>query len=457
MGEKKFVIGVEGLERLVGEIEGPYTLLIMGNPGSGKTTLAAMTCYRNALRGYKSLYLSVYEGREQFVRHMKRIGIDVTGLGDKFKFYKLPLLADVDALIDEMNKLLAEDKYDIVVIDSVTALLSPYSVEPEKRGLLINYFYQIPRITGGGLLIMVHESPVEPALSASGIEFITDGVIVLKSFIEDGFMVRLMEIQKLRGNPVNLAQLPYDIVEGEGIVTYIPPLLELLPPESEEIYPPCSVLRDKVDHVHKNFLINIFYPPLSVQGIEALVLVAGMALIHKFNVLVISYVSPPILLKEIVVYGLTKYFGLEKHVAEKLVDKYLKFYAINPFAQTIWQTMSRELQLIESASPDIVVFHGTRPYAGREEEYVRHLYNEILYLKSKNIGIIRIGSHLNPVICNFEQYIADLNIIVPDSPDKPIILSRRFQMPVYITIEDYLSCIREMGEIVRRKSEELLI
>lgn len=54
-----FTMGVDELNALIGEIVPPYTILIEGHPGAGKTTLGSSICYHNALRGKNaSMYRS---------------------------------------------------------------------------------------------------------------------------------------------------------------------------------------------------------------------------------------------------------------------------------------------------------------------------------------------------------------------------------------------------------------
>jgi circadian clock protein KaiC len=131
---KRFVIGVSGLDRLVGEVVAPYTILIAGHPGAGKTTLASTICYANALKGEKCLYITFYEDKEKLFRYMERLGlklreIELSGL---FKFMKLPLTFDINMIIDEVTKLVAGG-YSVIVIDSITALLDVVREHVEKR------------------------------------------------------------------------------------------------------------------------------------------------------------------------------------------------------------------------------------------------------------------------------------------------------------------------------------
>jgi circadian clock protein KaiC len=205
---KVFRTGVEGLDTLVGELYPPYTVLVAGHPGSGKTTLAASICYFNTVKGNKCLYVTVYEEKEKFYKFMEKLGLRFKDVEEKglFKFIRFPLTLDVDKALEVISKVVSEEGFNIVVVDSATALVDVLKLDIEKRALLLNYFYQLPTIANG-LLILIAELPYSrQTLDLASAEFITDAVIILKNVIEDGFAVRLMEIRKVRGKPIHIAE-----------------------------------------------------------------------------------------------------------------------------------------------------------------------------------------------------------------------------------------------------------
>jgi len=238
---KRFVIGVPGLDKLVGEVAAPYTILIAGHPGAGKTTLASTICYANALKGEKCLYISFYEDKEKLFRYMKRLGLELREieLNGLFKFVKLPLTFDINMIIDEVGKLVGEG-YSVIVVDSITALLEVVRENVEKRAWLLNYFYQLP-VLFNGLLILVSELPFgEERIGLGSIEFVVDSIFILKHRIEDHLLTRLIEIRKTRGAPINIAEAYFTIAENIGIVVFTPPILQEIPHEGEELVPICN-------------------------------------------------------------------------------------------------------------------------------------------------------------------------------------------------------------------------
>jgi circadian clock protein KaiC len=460
---KVFRTGVEGLDTLVGELYPPYTVLVAGHPGSGKTTLAASICYFNTVKGNKCLYVTVYEEKEKFYRFMEKLGLRFRDVEEKglFKFIRFPLALDVDKALEVISKTVSEEGFDIVVVDSVTALIDVLKLDVEKRALLLNYFYQLPTITNG-LLILIAELPYgRETLDLGSAEFIADAVIILKNVIEEGFAIRLMEIRKVRGKPIYIAEVPFTMVENKGVKIYVPPILEEIPKQKEEIYLPCRYLNEKIGHVHKDFVVNIFYPPETVYGKEALLLLLSMAIKYNLKILVISYISSPATLRESLTPFLHDY-GIEENLAVKILDNYVVLKGINPYAQSLTELASKELELIDQYNPDIVVFHGVHVIKHDYVKYFRELYNQILYLKYRGIGIVRIGNCVNEERCADEASISDLTfkterIVKESGYDFIVKIFRRFRDPQIVSSREMRLCLEEAINDIKNRLEKIRI
>jgi circadian clock protein KaiC len=460
---KVFRTGVEGLDTLVGELYPPYTVLVAGHPGSGKTTLAASICYFNTVKGNKCLYVTVYEEKEKFYRFMEKLGLRFRDVEEKglFKFIRFPLALDVDKALEVISKTVSEESFDIVVVDSVTALIDVLKLDVEKRALLLNYFYQLPTITNG-LLILIAELPhSRETLDLGSAEFIADAVIILKNVIEEGFAIRLMEIRKVRGKPIHIAEVPFTMSENKGVKIYVPPILEEIPKQKEEIYLPCRYLNEKIGHIHKDFVVNIFFPPETVYGKEALLLLLSMAIKYNLKILVISYISSPATLRETLTQFLHDY-GIEENLAVKILDNYVVLKGINPYAQSLTELASKELELIDQYNPDIVVFHGVHVIKHDYVKYFRELYNQILYLKYRGIGIVRIGNCVNEERCADEASISDLTfkterIVKESGYDFIVKIFRRFRDPQIVSSREIRLCLEEAINDIKNLLEKIRI
>lgn len=453
---KSYVIGVRELDKLIGEISGPYTVLISGHPGAGKTTLASTICYNNILLGHKCLYITVYEDKEKLFKTTDRLGIYLSkceAMGS-FRFIRIPISMDTTAILETVSKSLSEG-FNVIVIDTVTSLLEAAGSDIERRATLLNYFYQLP-LLNNGLLVLVSELPYGSEVSSyATAEFVADAVIVLKHRIEDGFLVRLIEMRKLRGKPQNLVEIPFIIVENRGIVVHVPILLEELPPEKEELDLPCKVIGEKLGHIHRDFYINMFYPPEVNYGREIFIIILATLVKYNMRGLLISYVSSPHTIKDLIVKELASH-GIPSEHAERIVNNYLAIKGINPYAQSIYELALKELELIEKVKPGVVIFHGSHVLKTRSyRKFFMELYNQILNLKHKGIITIRISNCIDEKRCFEEASISDITLVVDryvgkDSVQFNVISYRRFKNPVIITSEDVSRCIEESIEIIKQ-------
>jgi len=463
-GAKKYTTGISGLDRLIGEITAPYTILVAGHPGAGKTTMATTICYANALQGKKCLYLTFYEDKEKYYRFMKRLGLDLESVEAKglYKFIKLPLTLDTELLISEISKSISEG-YDIIVLDSISVLLEPVIGSSEKRSWLLNYFYQLPVLLNG-LLILVAELPFgEEKLGLGSIEFIVDAMIILKHRVEDGFLTRIIEVRKARGAPIHIAETFFSITEDLGISVFTPPVLAELPVEGGEVKLVCKYLKETAGHYHRGFIINIFYPPGPGIGLEVFLGILALAIINNMKALVISYTHPSLIIRENIKNRLVM-SGLSSEKAERVLEKYMIITALNPHAHSLTQLVARELAIIEQVKPDIVVFYGVhlaRDHITGLTTYLKELFNEIMYLKSKRLIDIRIGCCLDEYSCNVETTLADVTykfekVFREDgSIDTRIYVYRRFKEP-RVFMGNYVNeCVKEWIEVIREYAEKL--
>jgi circadian clock protein KaiC len=369
--------------------------------------MATTICHANAERGKKCLYISFYEDKEKHYRYMRRLGLDLESLELKglYRFVRLPITLDVDSIVNVIGEKVSEG-YSIVVVDSISTLLEPLLGDPEKRAWLLNYFYQLP-IMLNGLLILVAELPYgEERLTPWSVEFIVDAMILLKHRIEEGLSVRTLEIRKARGSPIQVAEAIFTITEGLGITVYAPPLLQNLAESGEltAVELPKGIMRFR-----RGYVVNVFYPPEPGAGVDALIETLSIALRNNMKVLIISYTHSPRILREAIVNRLAEH-GLSRVHVEKLIDEYMAITALNPSAMSPVEVVARELSLVEKTKPDILVFYGVHIFkllTTRIEREFRRLFNELMYLKSKGITVIRVGSCIDEYACNAETLIAD--------------------------------------------------
>ncbi|MEM1696148.1 MAG: hypothetical protein QXQ90_06090, partial [Desulfurococcaceae archaeon] len=140
-------------------------------------------------------------------------------------------------------------------------------------------------------------------------------------------------------------------------------------------------------------------------------------------------------------------------------NRYFTIVGINPFAYNIVELAMEELELIDKYKPDLVVFHGVHVSSSRYDplKYVKELYNQVLYLKSRGILVVRIGSCVDEVYCRSQMSIGDLNLYVAQvtsngRPELMVYSYRRFKEPRVFTYGELLSsCLRECIEFIKQK------
>ena len=412
-----FTFGISELDNMYKDILKPKSLVIIaGHPGAGKTTFAVTICYSNALKNHKVLYLTLQEDKDKLYNVMKGLGIDLTSIEKQglFRFVKIPVTLDFRDAAEWILNTVSAHKPEILVIDSINALLGPVVKDEEKRAWLQNFFYELPRQING-IVILIAELPFgSEELGLGAIEFVADAIFILKHRVKESRLVRIMEIRKARGAPITVAEIPFSIVSGKGLQVFPPPILEQLPREGEEVEIPFKTLVDRgLAHIHRGFTIYITYPPDARSWVPFAIL-AGVALANDIKVLGVSYAHSPKTIRRLIV-SMFERLGLENAEAEKIVDKYMILKGINPFAYSLSQLYAYELELIERyrrRGIGMVIFADVSllMYHHREAMglYVHYLANQLSVLKKNKLIVVRVGSYINNELYRINAMLSDV-------------------------------------------------
>ena len=104
------------------------------------------------------------------------------------------------------------------------------------RSILQNLVNELASMIGGIIVIVTEMSFNKESIDLGGIEFTSDGVIVMKHGIEEAMLVRIMEFRKLRRALITVAEVSFTIREGIGIQVFIPPYLEEVKPPRLDVH-----------------------------------------------------------------------------------------------------------------------------------------------------------------------------------------------------------------------------
>lgn len=459
--EVKFSIGVDGLDRLLGEALTPGTsIVIAGHPGSGKTTLASTICYANTLKGHKCLYISFQESKRKLLRNMRKLGIDLNLIESRklFHFIKYPLVVDADAvheIIEGITSLIVSVKPEVLVIDSITPLLKAIGSSIRARSVLQNFFAELPDMIEG-VVVLITEVPMsQERIEIGDIEFVADIIIILRHKIERDLLIRNLEIRKVRGAAITLARMPFTIVEGKGIVTYAPVVLEEIPPpKHKKLVLHCSALRKHLGFIQKGQIVYITYPS-DARPVPIYVHFLAFAYVNNLKVLMVSYKSSPQELKELMI-GTLKDIGVSEEVAMKLINKHFIIKGINPASMGTGQLGLWEIRLVEDLKPDAVIFHGVDIVAGIEDpiSWRTGLLNQMLHLKNLGILIIRMGSYDDRY--QWHASLADLVFKLYLSREGGrelkyfLYIWKRGKSPIVLSQDELERCREEVAEIIKK-------
>lgn len=444
----KISFGIRELDQYFKEALHPgITILIAGYPGAGKTTFAATIGYRNCLKGEKVLYLSFFEHADRFKSQMRSLGLDFeehekNGL---FKYVKVPLIPSqeaVDSFVRRLMELATSFQPRIIVIDGITPLVQVMRDESKIRSFLQTVVYDVPRIIQG-MLILVADLPFgAEEVKLAGIEFTVDAVFIMKYRVITSRIIRFLEIRKIRGAPLNIAEVPYQIAKKKGIKLFFPTLLhELKPPKfNEELYFGIPILDKSIAPLYKGIVILVTFPPQARTILYTISPFIKLVIQNRLKSLIISYKYSDQELSTILDRVL-KAIGYPINEFKKLI---LGFYSFNPTAMSFQEVFFREDEIIEKLKPDMIAVHGLDIIfkivefsgTGLDRLFVS-LHNRLLVHRSNGKIIIyfipKLGKRLTDTLASLADMVIDISYTIRRNMLKPrIIVWKKMHEPVII-------------------------
>lgn len=186
-------------------------IYVTGDPGTGKTSLAATFLYRGANDYDESgLYVSFCETKEVFYNDMKTIGFDFELLEQSRRFEYMELLVssgiDINTISDKIVSALVRLRPKRLVVDSFS-LIAQSQDNPFKAREMMDTIFRKLVSTMECTSLIVGEQPSGDSTEGIGSEgFVSDGLLTLKHRIP-----REIEIRKMRGTKILREDMFYTI------------------------------------------------------------------------------------------------------------------------------------------------------------------------------------------------------------------------------------------------------
>ncbi len=414
--DAEYTTGSPELDDLIGPILPNSMLLIVGHPGSGKTSLASQICYANMRLGKKCLYVTFYEDKGKLYRNMSRIGVDFQSAEEKgfFKFVKLPVVS-IESFLKEFASLLEREDFDVVVLDSVNPVLELIERREEHRAILLNFLYQLTSSIIGLLVVLAEVEAGNENVETGSIDFVADAVIYLKHRVEHGLLSRIMELRKIRGLPLQTVEIPFVIIEGKGIRVFKPPKPgEICPGPVKKLSTTVREFLEAVSSLKTGDILLVSYPSWGRTPLTLLPLI-DLAVTNDSKILFITFLYSPDVIEELLTGIMQNYLNFEAGLAKEVLKKYLHIASFNPSAYSPSHLMMLLADLIENVNPEIVVFHGgevlTATYKGFKDFWINYR-NLMVWLKNKDKIVVNYFARTDPLWNKTLEAVSDLVVRV---------------------------------------------
>lgn len=220
--------GIPGLDRLIeGGFPAASSILLVGPPGCGKSTLSQQFIFEGLKQHQPGLYVTLDISPKEVIENMERFGWKLDALRQKLKFidgyswrigkpvgkFVISNLGNVNELniaISEVIKILNTAEIKRKVFDSVSTLL--LYADPALVIKLIPVIVAKTRQAGYVQILVLEEGVHDPKTVAT-LNYITDGLIEFK-LEEDK---RFLRIARMRGTAHTREWKEFEVTD-KGIV-----------------------------------------------------------------------------------------------------------------------------------------------------------------------------------------------------------------------------------------------
>lgn len=237
--------GIKGLDELIeGGLPKGFSFLLLGGPGTGKTTFGAQYLYNGATQfGEGGLYVALDEPPFSISANMLRYGWNLEEIGrqGKFSFVDVSpmkreakgtfvpaalqgaMLGSAKFSMDDVLSVIADAKKKVnatrCVVDSLTALTLQFKDDFEIRQQTLRLIKGLTEMDMTAILLAENAEDRQDLTHFGAEAFLAQGVIVMHMYRVEESNVRALEVRKIRGVKHTDRLCPYRITQ-EGIEVY---------------------------------------------------------------------------------------------------------------------------------------------------------------------------------------------------------------------------------------------
>jgi circadian clock protein KaiC len=230
--------GITGLDALIeGGLPRGRSILVTGEPGTGKTIFALQFLVEGLKRGEKGIYVTADESPMDVLEQAASLGWDLEprveskelailnaatylsslpGAGKERQIDVQKAVGDLSSYVNQIGakRLVLDPAGPFVLLRDTAARIQ------DQTRLLIKLLRSSTQTTN---VLTSYAVPRTGERSMHGIEeYLVAGAIVLEMFWKDGLLARSLIVEKMRCTAVRPMQLEFDIVKQQGIIVEAP-------------------------------------------------------------------------------------------------------------------------------------------------------------------------------------------------------------------------------------------
>ncbi len=220
--------GLPGLDTMLdGGFNRGRVILVLGEPGTGKTIICSQYLFYGATRGEGSMFIGMNEPKSRFMKEMLALGMDFAKLeGEgRFKYIdatdvrKIPEQARIGRiavggrelglvnLLETIQDEIAKFEPVRIAVDSMSDLVFRFPSVEDRRPVVLDLIETLQSSSATSLLTSELLSTGEERVLQPE-EYLAEGVLLMRTLRKG---VRTIQILKMRGSRVDTHPRPYNI------------------------------------------------------------------------------------------------------------------------------------------------------------------------------------------------------------------------------------------------------